>query len=570
MHPEDPAGTARPDGIPGSSLTGPWPVGQYADRLRDRLRALARVQVFGEVFNLRAGRARVWFELRDARGALPCSMWREDFDAARGAARRRHARRGRGRLRLLPGLARGVAGVLVRRLRRAGRRRGRPARAARPAAPRARRGGAVRAAEAARRAPRCRAASGSSRARAARRATTCWPGCAGAAGPGRVVWAFAPVQDRRAAPAVTRALQDLAACEEVDVDHRRARRRLARRPVRLLRRDAVPDRRDAARAGDRLRRPPHRPDADRRRRRGLVLDADPRGRGRRPGRLRRRPRAAPRPRGAARAAGPARDRRARAHARPALARAGLARRTPPHPAASARCASCGPAPAAASPREHRTVAGGAAVLERRSAAAQLGLARGATRAHADAAALDHGRAVALARRAETLERLRLALDAHDPQRTLERGYALVEDEHGTPLASAPRPARARRLALRLADGSLPVRPDRRRARSVGRGVLACPASAMTRDHPDLRDRLRADRGDHPPARLRRGRPARDARAVPGGPQAGRVLRGRARGGRAWPRGAQARRAGRPARSRPRLTPDDSNAAATAFRAGGRR
>ena len=69
------------------------------------------------------------------------------------------------------------------------------------------------------------------------------------------------------------------------------------------------------------------------------------------------------------------------------------------------------------------------------------------------------RAVALARRAETLERLRLALDAHDPQRTLERGYALVEDEHGTPLASFAE-ARARpRLVLRLADGALPVRPD---------------------------------------------------------------------------------------------------------------
>ena len=34
---------------------------------------------------------------------------------------------------------------------------------------------------------------------------------------GRVVWAFAPVQDRHAAPAVTRALQDLAACGEVEV-----------------------------------------------------------------------------------------------------------------------------------------------------------------------------------------------------------------------------------------------------------------------------------------------------------------------------------------------------------------
>ena len=34
---------------------------------------------------------------------------------------------------------------------------------------------------------------------------------------GRVVWGFAPVQDRHAAPAITRKLQDLAACEEVEV-----------------------------------------------------------------------------------------------------------------------------------------------------------------------------------------------------------------------------------------------------------------------------------------------------------------------------------------------------------------
>ena len=34
---------------------------------------------------------------------------------------------------------------------------------------------------------------------------------------GTIVWAFAPVQDRHAAPAITRALQDLAACEAVEV-----------------------------------------------------------------------------------------------------------------------------------------------------------------------------------------------------------------------------------------------------------------------------------------------------------------------------------------------------------------
>ena len=73
--------TERPAGIPGSTLTGLWPVGRYAAALREQLRGFTRVQVFGEVSSFKAGRARVWFELRDGTGALPCSMWRDDFDA---------------------------------------------------------------------------------------------------------------------------------------------------------------------------------------------------------------------------------------------------------------------------------------------------------------------------------------------------------------------------------------------------------------------------------------------------------------------------------------------------------
>src|SRR6202020_2120055 len=41
-----------------------------------------------------------------------------------------------------------------------------------------------------------------------------------------------------------------------------------------------------------------------------------------------------------------------------------------------------------------------------------------------------------ARRGRELERLSLALSAHDPERTLARGYALVADRKGTPLTSA--------------------------------------------------------------------------------------------------------------------------------------
>ena len=81
MHPEQRA-TDRPAGIDGSALKGPFPVGEYALALRSRLREMARVQVFGEVSDLRIHAKAVYFELRDAGGALPCSMWRTDYDNA--------------------------------------------------------------------------------------------------------------------------------------------------------------------------------------------------------------------------------------------------------------------------------------------------------------------------------------------------------------------------------------------------------------------------------------------------------------------------------------------------------
>ena len=56
------------------------------------------MQLVGEVWGFKAARARVYFELRDARGALPCSMWRTDFEALGLALVRRHARGGRRRV----------------------------------------------------------------------------------------------------------------------------------------------------------------------------------------------------------------------------------------------------------------------------------------------------------------------------------------------------------------------------------------------------------------------------------------------------------------------------------------
>jgi exodeoxyribonuclease VII large subunit len=110
--------------------------------------------------------------------------------------------------------------------------------------------------------------------------------------------------------------------------------------------------------------------------------------------------------------------------------------------------------------DERHLGTAAVVLERKAAATALGLQRGATRAHADAAGLDRARAAAHARREQSLERLRLALEAHDPQRTLERGYALVEDGAGAPLTTVEAARRQDRLTLRMADGTVPVRPER--------------------------------------------------------------------------------------------------------------
>jgi len=58
------------------------------------------------------------------------------------------------------------------------------------------------------------------------------------------------------------------------------------------------------------------------------------------------------------------------------------------------------------------------------------------------------------RRPRELSQLALVLAGHDPQRTLERGYALVQSEGGEPLASSAEARAARRLRVRFADGVL--------------------------------------------------------------------------------------------------------------------
>jgi exodeoxyribonuclease VII large subunit len=63
----------------------------------------------------------------------------------------------------------------------------------------------------------------------------------------------------------------------------------------------------------------------------------------------------------------------------------------------------------------------------------------------------------LQRRRAELDRFGLALAAHDPQRTLERGYALVEDAAGQPVTSADAALEARELQIRFHDARVPAR-----------------------------------------------------------------------------------------------------------------
>src|SRR3954469_23074803 len=208
---------SRPDGIPGSTLTGPFPVGQYAAALRERLRGFTRVQVFGEVFGFKAGRAKVWFELRDAAGALPCSMWRDDFD----------------KLRIGP-LADGAQVVVA-----GGCDYSPGSKTASPSfsfdvkrLPVAGEGDLLAQLDQLRRRLDAEGLFAPQKALSRPRLPRCIGVVTGESGKarddvlaglrrrgwaGRVVWGFAPVQDRHAAPAITRMLQDLAACEEVEV-----------------------------------------------------------------------------------------------------------------------------------------------------------------------------------------------------------------------------------------------------------------------------------------------------------------------------------------------------------------
>jgi exodeoxyribonuclease VII large subunit len=436
---EIPAGA--PAGIPGSELAGPFAVGEYAAALRGKLRSFARVQLVGELVNLRPSRARVYFELRDAAGAIACAAWRADWEAM--SKRAGTVREGvqvvvaggcdyyAGSASASPSFSFAVSDLRVAgegdllaridRLRKVLDAEGlleRQRLLPRPLLPRTigvvtGEGGKAR---------------DDVLAALARRG---WAG--------RVVWGFAPVQDRHAAPAIGRALQDLAALGGVDVVIvARGGGSLADllcfcddtlcRTVALL---AVPVIASVGHHTDRTllddvaavscSTPTHAAEA------AVGIHCEQARRE------------------LANTARVLRDHGRRAVLGRARTLAGLTR---------------APAEQVARQRAdlHQTLREVRAAGRRRVADERARTARRAL-------VLERKTAAAVvdcrARRPRELERLALALAAHDPQRTLERGYALVQSPTGEPIASAAAARTRAAVRLRFADGTVAAEIDER-------------------------------------------------------------------------------------------------------------
>src|ERR1700749_1914028 len=206
-------------GRPGPDLPGPFSVGRYAKVLQEEMRKRARVLLIGEVTGVGRSKVQAYFELRDGDGAVPCAIWLNDLERAGlpDGALRDGAEVGiAGGLDYYPGggaaspnfcfrathVRLAGEGDLVARLealRTQLRAEGLfelQKQLQRPLLPKA--SGAVTAETGA---PRRDLLAGLDRRG--------WGGT--------VVWGFAPVQDRHAAPAIGRALQELAARPEVEV-----------------------------------------------------------------------------------------------------------------------------------------------------------------------------------------------------------------------------------------------------------------------------------------------------------------------------------------------------------------
>lgn len=421
-------------------LPGPFPVGRYARKLQEELRRRVRVRLVGEVTGVSRSKVQAYFELRDPEGAVPCAIWLDDLEKAglpEGGLRDGAEVVIGGGPDYYPGggqaspsfafratqvrLA-GEGDLLARleALRKQLRLEGLfelQKQLARPRLPRAI--GVVT------------AESG-----AARRDLLAGLQRRGWAG--TVIWAFAPVQDRRAAPAITAAIQELAATPAVEaIVVSRGGGSLADlwafcdetlcRTVAMLRVpviSAVGHERDSTLIDDvaavACSTPTHAAEAV------VPLDCNA-ARGdllRSAGALRRAGEGAIGVRNrhlVALARGPARALRRE--------RIALNQKTREIRASSER-----------------------GLAERRAFQRRLALvvlARAARRAAGAEAS----------NRREALRRAEVAFRAHDPERTLERGYALAEDGEGEPVTNVAGARAAGRVRLRFADGHVGAQID---------------------------------------------------------------------------------------------------------------
>ncbi len=256
---------------------------------------------------------------------------------------------------------------------------------------------------------------------------------------GSVVWAFAPVQDRHAAPAIGLALQDLAARPEVEaIVVTRGGGSLADlwafcdetlcRTVALLRVpvvSAVGHERDSTLIDDvaavACSTPTHAAEA------AVPLDC--------------------------------------LAARASLERCALALRRAGEGAIGTRSRHLGAlarGPARALQRERSAL--NQKIREIRAASERGVAERGSFQKRIATVVLERARRRAVGadmeRRREALHRGAVALRAHEPERTLERGYALVEGEGGEPLTSAAEASAAERISLRFSDGRVRAKPER--------------------------------------------------------------------------------------------------------------
>ncbi len=419
-------------------LPGPFPVGRYARKLQEELRRRARVRLVGEVTGVSRSKVQAYFELRDTEGAVPCAIWLDDLDKAGlpdGALRDGAEVVIGGGPDYYPGGGQASPSFAFRatHVRLAGE------------------GDLLARLEALRKQlrseglfelqkqlarPRLPKTIGVVTAESGAARRDLLAGLRRRGWAGTVVWAFAPVQDRRAAPAIAAAIQELAATPAVEaIVVARGGGSLADlwafcdetlcRTVAMLRVpvvSAVGHERDSTLIDDvaavACSTPTHAAEAV------VPLDCDA--------------------------------------AREALARSAAALRRAGEGAVGSRSrhlVALARGPARALRRERIALnqktreiraASERGLAERRAfqrRIAQVVLVRAARRAAGPEANS----------RREALHRAEVALRAHEPERTLERGYVLAETAAGEPVTGVAAARAADEISLRFSDGRIRVR-----------------------------------------------------------------------------------------------------------------